>query len=85
MDRNTLLKHRSLWVDEPEEKRFTDELKNLTVPEQELFTALRSNLHRANVRLEQERIQHDYVSGCGFECEGQVKQGCHICLQKNKT
>ncbi len=35
MDEKTLLEHRSLWVAEPEEKRFTDELKNLTGPEQE--------------------------------------------------
>ncbi len=61
MDEKTLLEHRSLWVAEPEEKRFTDELKNLTGPEQELFTALRSNSHGANVRLEQERIQYEYV------------------------
>ncbi|GBD97350.1 MAG TPA: hypothetical protein ENG83_01620 [Nitrospirae bacterium] len=63
MDEKTLLTHRSLWVVEPEEKRFVDELKNLTGPEQELFTALRSNSLGTNIRLEQERIQYEYVMG----------------------
>ncbi|HDH10973.1 MAG TPA: hypothetical protein ENG83_01995 [Nitrospirae bacterium] len=63
MDRNTLLEHRLLWVVEPGEKRFADELKNLTGPEQELFTALRSNSLGTNIRLEQERIQYEYVMG----------------------
>ena len=63
MDRNTLLEHRLFWVVEPGEKRFVDELKNLTGPEQELFTALRGNSLGTNVRLEQERIQYEYVMG----------------------
>ena len=63
MDRNTLLAHKSLWVTEQNEKRFVDELNNLTGPEQELLTALRNNSMGANIRLEQERIQYEYVTG----------------------
>ena len=66
MDQNTMLEHRLFWVVEPGEKRFADELKNLTGPEQELFTALCSNSLGTNVRLEQERIQYEYVMGAVF-------------------
>ena len=56
MDQETLNKHSSLCVEEPESKRFLADLTNLTDYEQALFDALRQNQLGKNLRLEQERI-----------------------------
>ena len=60
MDQQTLDKHLSLCVEEPESKRFLADLTYLTDSEQALFDALRQNQLGKNLRLEQERI--------GFSC-----------------
>jgi hypothetical protein len=59
MDSATLLAHRASWVQERE--RYDGMLSRLTVPEQDLFEALRSNQHGERVRLEQERIAFGWL------------------------
>jgi hypothetical protein len=54
MDRETLMAHRPLWVQEQEPHRGA--LAGLTAEEQELYGALRSDALGERVRLEQERI-----------------------------
>ncbi len=56
MDRKTLLAHRALWVQEPEDTRFCGELIRLTPEEQLVFDSLRFDRFGERVRLEQERI-----------------------------
>lgn len=56
MDRETLLDHRALWVQEPEDTRFCGELTRLTPEEQSVFDCLRFDRLGERVRLEQERI-----------------------------
>ena len=56
MDRETLMTHRNLWVQEPLIDRFDGELSRLTETEQSLFTDLKYNRLADGVRLEQERI-----------------------------
>lgn len=59
MDRETLLAHQSLWVDEPE--RFEKELPRLTAPEANLYDELRADRLGPHVRLEQERISFGFL------------------------
>lgn len=59
MDRETLLEHRHLWVEE--EKRFVGDLERLTDPERSVFKDLRDNRYGKNIRLEQERISFNLV------------------------
>jgi hypothetical protein len=54
MDRDTLLAHQSLWVDEPD--RCDKDLARLTAPEAALYLDLRTDRLGPHVRLEQERI-----------------------------
>jgi hypothetical protein len=56
MDRETLMAHRKLWVQEPSMDRFAGELVRLNESEQSLFTDLKYNRLADGVRLEQERI-----------------------------
>ncbi|MCH8504133.1 MAG: DUF2220 domain-containing protein [Ectothiorhodospiraceae bacterium] len=56
MDRPTLIDHRSLWGQEPEDKRNTGHPTRLTAGEQALFEELRADHLGERVRLEQERI-----------------------------
>lgn len=56
MDRETLLAHRALWVQEPEDTRFCGEPIHLTPEEQSVFDCLRFDRLGERVRLEQERI-----------------------------
>lgn len=56
MDRETLLSHRSLWTQEPEDKRLLTPLHRLTPDERALFDDLRDDRLGERVRLEQERI-----------------------------
>jgi len=56
MDRETLLAHRALWVQEPEDTRFCGELTRLIAEEQSVFDCLRFDRLGERVRLEQERI-----------------------------
>jgi hypothetical protein len=56
MDRETLLSHRPLWTQEPEDKRHLAPLHRLTPDERALFDDLRGDRLGDRVRLEQERI-----------------------------
>jgi len=62
MDRATLDAHRSLWGEEPADKRFTGDLPRLSTDERSLFDDLRNDRIRARVRLEQERISYGCVA-----------------------
>jgi hypothetical protein len=59
MDRETLLAHQSLWVDEP--APCDKDLARLTTPEAALFEDLRADRLGSHVRLEQERISFGYL------------------------
>ena len=59
MDRETLLEHASLWVDEPQPVR--RDLPRLRPAEQALFDDLRHDRIRPALRLEQERIGFRWV------------------------
>ena len=61
MDRETLLGHRQLWVQEEDDKRFEGILENLTDVEQKLYTMIKDNILGERVRLEQERLPFAYV------------------------
>lgn len=61
MDRQTLEAHRSLWVKEPEHRRYTGEPAHLLPDEYALFDDLRHDRLGARVRLEQERIGFAWV------------------------
>lgn len=60
MDRETLLAHRDRWV--TEDRPATSILSRLTIPEQELYTDLVTDRLGERVRLEQERIDWQWVS-----------------------
>jgi hypothetical protein len=62
MDRATLDAHRSLWGEEPADKRFTGDLSRLSADEQSLFDDLRHDRIGARVRLEQERIGYNWLA-----------------------
>ena len=59
MDRQTLLEHRSLWVQESNPYRA--ELSRLVSSEQALYDDLRHNRLGDRVRLEQERISYGWL------------------------
>jgi hypothetical protein len=59
MDQETLFKFQPQWG--REEKQATRNLSRLTLPEQALYDALRSNSIQENLRLEQERIGYRWV------------------------
>lgn len=61
MDKLTLNKFKHLSTIEDETARCTVSLTNLTFPEQELYTELINNVHGVNLRLEQERLDYNYV------------------------
>jgi hypothetical protein len=60
MDRETLLGHRALWVEEPEP--FAKPLPHLTHDEREVYEDLRCGRLGARVRLEQERIAFGHIA-----------------------
>jgi len=60
MDRETLLAHRSLWVQEPVERQVID-LARLSASEQSLLNDLQNNTFGERVRLEQERIPYAWL------------------------
>jgi hypothetical protein len=62
MDRATLDTHRSLWGEEPADKRFTGDLSRLSAGEHVLFDELRFDRLGERVRLEQERIGYNWVA-----------------------
>jgi hypothetical protein len=59
MEKEILMSHKDLWVDEPKPAR--SELSNLTSEESALYLDLRENVFGQNVRLEQERIGYGAV------------------------
>ncbi len=59
MDRETLLAHRRMWVEEPEQCAL--ELQHLDDAERALHRELLSGSHGDRVRLEQERIGFGWV------------------------
>jgi hypothetical protein len=61
MDHDTLLSHRSLWVQE--DKPFRGTLLTLNPDERALFDALVRNQHGDRIRLEQERIPFGRLRG----------------------
>ncbi|MFN3429220.1 MAG: Wadjet anti-phage system protein JetD domain-containing protein [Candidatus Sericytochromatia bacterium] len=56
MDRETLLRHRTLWGQEPGDRRATTVPGGLTPPESALMRDLLANALGERVRLEQERV-----------------------------
>jgi len=60
MDEQTLLRHRDMWVEEPNPCDLS-EAPLLTPDEQKVFTALHQNLWTTRLRLEQERVAWDYA------------------------
>jgi hypothetical protein len=61
MDRDTLLRHREVWSEEPAERRCTRELEALDAEERALYDDLRNDRLGVGVRLEQERIEFGRV------------------------
>ncbi len=61
MDQATLEAHQELQGQEPEDRRHTRDLTQLTPAEAELFRLLRDNLAGERIRLEQERIQYGWL------------------------
>ncbi len=61
MDRATLEAHRSFWVDEPPENRYSGDRSRLTAEEQGLFDDLLFDRLGERVRLEQERIGYGWL------------------------
>ncbi len=59
MDQQTLLDHQAFWGQESKAEHKT--LSRLTTDEQALYQALINNEHKAQLRLEQERIGFDYL------------------------
>ena len=60
MDRETLLSHRALWVEEPD--GYDKPLLHLTQAEDGVYQDLRLDRLGARVRLEQERIAFGHVA-----------------------
>jgi hypothetical protein len=56
MDLPTLLAHRELWVEEPEQTH-VDMLSNLNAEEKGVYDGLKGHTWRRNLRLEQERLE----------------------------
>jgi hypothetical protein len=61
MDRETLLRHRDLWSEEPAERRCLRDLDALDAEERSLYDDLRNDRLGVGVRLEQERIEFGQV------------------------
>ena len=61
MDELTLNKFKSMAVEEPADKRCITSLLHLTEKENALYHALCQNTHGKNIRIEQERIDFNYV------------------------
>ena len=61
MDETTLMKHREFWGNET--KAENRELHRLTNSEQNLYQALLDNYYAEHLRLEQERVDYQYLSG----------------------
>jgi hypothetical protein len=61
MDRETLLRHRELWNEEPQERRCLHDLEMLDDEERVLYDDLRSDRLGERVRLEQERVGYARV------------------------
>lgn len=61
MDHETLVAHRSLWGEEPADKRLRHTPSRLTDAELTLFLALRDDTWAERVRLEQERIDFGWL------------------------
>lgn len=61
MDERTLKKFHTLAVEEPDDKRCLASLEHLTEAEQTLYKALCNNVHGKNTRIEQERLDFNYV------------------------
>lgn len=59
MNRETLIEHRRMWVEEREQ--CTEELRRLNTQESALFRELLSEAHGVRVRLEQERVAFGWV------------------------
>ncbi|WP_308562143.1 DUF3322 domain-containing protein [uncultured Klebsiella sp.] len=72
MDENTLLMHRSSWVEE--DKPCTRLLSNLTESEQQLYQALTENHFGEGVRLEQEHISPRWIEQALEELSPTVQQ-----------
>jgi hypothetical protein len=70
MDEATLLRHRDLWVTEPDQYT-APELPLLTPAEQSVYQGLKQQRWAPNVRLEQERIPWSYA----WEALGQPSPG----------
>jgi hypothetical protein len=60
MDKETLFKHETLWVEE-QKQHAADELPQLSELEQKLYKGIKQHQWGQSVRLEQERIAWDYA------------------------
>jgi hypothetical protein len=63
MDRETLLRHQSFWVQEPPDMRYLGAPSLLTCSELELLEDLRQDRYGERVRLEQERVGYGWLCG----------------------
>ena len=61
MNAMTLEKFKTMAVEEPEDKRCLATLLHLTEAEQALYNALCNNVYGKNIRIEQERLDFNYV------------------------
>jgi hypothetical protein len=61
MDRDTLLRHRDVWSEEPRERKCVQDLEALDSEERLLYDDLRNDRLGVGVRLEQERIEFGQV------------------------
>ena len=68
MDRETLDAHRTLWGQEPADKRYSGEPTRLTRRERALFDDLRLDRLGERVRLEQERISFGWLQRALEDC-----------------
>jgi len=73
MDRETLLAHRAVWGQEPEDSRYAGAVSLLTPDERALLKELQSDSLGARVRLEQERIGYRWLRRALEDMDGRQK------------
>lgn len=73
MDRETLMQHRVLWVQEKPNQRSLIDLPRLTDEEIQLYDDLRYDRIAEAIRLEQERIQYGWAKRALDSCPGTRK------------
>lgn len=85
MDTATLDAHRSLWGQEPADKRFVGSLSRLSADEQSLFDDLRHDRIGNRIRLEQERIGYSWLGRRLVELELLSTRQSGVCLNDPRS